>query len=137
MRNAIQGADSVGSLSIELCLRFERHYRDRCACEFIHSIYLYATWCIRSPSVDVYNGAAIGFCEYVSRFAFGCDAATYQLIVHELVSNIGLPEILRMPFGYSIERHQYEAFLEDCAKADHDIRRKKQHNKSRRKQIRG
>ena len=54
-----------------------------------------------------------------------------------LVSNIGLPEILRMPFGYSIERHQYEAFLEDCAKADHEIRRKKQHNQSRRKQIRG
>jgi hypothetical protein len=114
MRTEIEGADSVGTLWIELCLRFERHYRERCACEFIHAVYLYATWCTRSPSVNVYNGAAIGFYENVPRFAFGCDALTYELIIHDLVSNIGLPDILRMPFAYSIERHQYDRFLEDC-----------------------
>jgi hypothetical protein len=135
MRTEIEGADSVGMLWIELCFRFERHYREHCACKIIHAIYLYATWCTRSPSANVYNGAAIGFYEQVARFAFSCDSLTYELVIRDLVSNIGLPEILHTPFGYAIESHQYEKFLADCESMDRDVRRDKKHNKTRHKRI--
>ena len=138
MRATIQGADSAGMLWIELCFRFEDHYKNpdisQESPDLIHNLYLYAVWCTRSSSDEVSNAATIGFYEHVARFAFSCEASKYQLVIHDLVANIGLPEILRLPFAYPIERHQYETFLTNCVEVDRDLRQRRKKGRPRQKQ---
>jgi hypothetical protein len=132
LRPDIQAAKSVGSFWCELCSRFDTHY-EHCGIgetespELIRAIYLYATWCTRAESVDVFNAATIGFYEHVSWHALRCAPSIYELIIEDLVTNIGLPEIKSMAgtFGYLIESDELDRFLADCEKADRDLQRQK------------
>ena len=133
LRSEVQAAESVGMLWCELCSRFDAHYEhldseNTESSALISAIYLYAIWCTSSKSVDTFNAAAIGFYEHVPWHALRCNSPKYQLIVEDIVKNIGMPEIKRMAgvFGYLLKPDQFTKFLADCGKADRDLCRRLQ-----------
>lgn len=132
MKTDIEKADSVGMLWVELESRFHSYYAKlskgyaQGSPQLIRAIYAYAIWCSRAKSDDTSNAATISFYYDVPVNAlntFRSDPSTYEQIVKDLVSNLGLAEIkrLRWAFAALIEPHQLEEFMADCGRAARDL----------------
>jgi hypothetical protein len=120
-------------LRTELGSRFHSYYdglpkgRWQASPERIRVIYDYATWCRHTRSDDTSNAATIGFYYDVPVNAFNIlrsDPSTYEQIIKDLISGVGLPEIkrLRWAFAALIEPHQLEKFIADCDRVARDLR---------------
>jgi hypothetical protein len=134
MRADIERAESVGMLWGELESRFNSYYRSVSKGEteepyqLVRAIYDYAIWCSHAKADHTFNAATSGFYEDVTSHAFRSVTSTYERIIKDLVSNLGLSEIKRMrwAFAASIEPHQLEKFMADCERTQRELRRASQ-----------
>ena len=131
MRPAIEGADTLTSLWIEIVSRLQTQYDrsqespERKHADLIRKVYKYAMWCASAEDWRTREAVEISFFESILPFAMRGGKATYDKVIADLVANIGLQEIKvrSASLSYSLTQEQKQRFLRDIQAAVNQRRR--------------
>jgi hypothetical protein len=131
MRSAIQSAETVGALWVQLMARFARHYRQIAQAEtgespeLMRAICLYAVWCTRSKSFAIREPAYIGFFQHMQS-VLRIKPQMRKQIISDLVANLGLAELEKQSgeIGYSMKPDEVQRFFADAREAENERQRR-------------
>jgi hypothetical protein len=127
----IDSSDSPTMLWIELAFRFRDYYlrpaspKQMERPDFVRSICLYAVWCTKSGPPEAREPAAINFYEDLSRFAIQSGREVRELILSDLIVNLGLPEVEDMAkiSGPLVGSEELKRFVADAERVADKQRR--------------
>jgi len=124
LRPAIERADSLGALWIEIFLRFTAQYdcsqtESTDPSTLVRRTYMYAIWCASAKDWHTRAAVAMGFFEDLASFAFRSSKVVYDHIIEDLAANLGIPMIKQHSgdLGHFLTKDQLQKFSQDVEEA--------------------